>query len=127
MTEIPRLLFCWGRQENTSILSMRRGDWYSIVGSLGISISFDVRSTPMAGVANVSSVLGSVAHEFTPATARFTLYRYDAADAPTPINQDDYDVWTDLSAHPRLRAMIDAASTSNNEIFQMFYQEHVFS
>ncbi len=127
MAEAPRhLLFYWGWQENTSILSMRREDWYSIVGSLGTPIPFDVRSTPMARVASVSSVLASIAHEFGPATARFTLYRYDAADAPTPINQDDYDVWTDLSAHPRLKGMIDAASTSDNENFKSFYQEHVF-
>ena len=126
MAETPRLLFYWGRQEDTTVLSMRRQEWYSIVGSLGTPISFDVRSTPMAGVANVSSVLGSVAHEIGPATARVTLYRYDATDAPTPINQDDYDVWTDLSAHPRLPEMIAAASTSNNENFHTFCQENVF-
>ena len=126
MAEAPRLLLYWGRQENTSILSMRREDWYSIVGRAGKPIHFDVRSTPMARVAHVSSVLASVAHEFGPATARFTLYRYDAADMPTPINQDDYIVWTDLSAHPRLKSMIEAASASNKDNFTSYFKEHVF-
>lgn len=126
MVEPSRLLFYWGRQENTTILPMRRQDWYSVVGSYGTPVSFDVRSTPIGGVAHVSSVLGSVAHEFGLATARVTLYRYDADDAPTPINQDDYDVWTDLSAHPRLLDMINAASTANNENCQTFCREHVF-
>ena len=126
MAEAPRLLLYWGRQENTSILSMRREDWYSIVGSLGTAIRFDVRSSPMARMADVSSVLASVAHEFGPATARFTLYRYDTADMPTPINQDDYLVWTDLSAHPRLKGMIEAASTSGNGNFGSYRREHVF-
>lgn len=126
MAEAPRLLLYWGRQENTSILSMRREDWYSIVGSIGTPLPFDVRSTPMARMADVSSVLGSLAHEFGPATARFTLYRYDAADMPTPINQDDYVVWTDLSAHPRLKEMIEAASTSGDESFRNYCREHVF-
>lgn len=126
MAEAPHLLLYWRRQENTSILSMRREDWYSIVGSLGTPIRFDVRSTPMSRMADVSSVLASVAHEFGLATARFTLYRYDAADMPTPINQDDYVVWTDLSAHPRLKGMIEAVSTSDNENFRSYCREHVF-
>lgn len=126
MANAPRLLFYWGRQEDTTILAMPRQDWFSIVGSGGTPISFDVRSTPMANVAHVSSVLGTVAHEIGPATARVTLFRYDAADAPTPINQDDYDVWTDLSSHPKLPGMITAASTSNNENLQQFIQENVF-
>jgi hypothetical protein len=80
----------------------------------------------MARMADVASVLGAVVHEIGPATARFTIYRYDAADMPTPINQDDFVVWTDLSAHPRLKGMIDAASTSDNENLRNYYNEHVF-
>lgn len=126
MAEAPRLLFYWGRQENTSVLSMRREDWQSVVGSLGVPVRFDVRSTPMARMADVSSVLGSIVHEIGSATARFTVYRYDAKDMPTPINQHDYTVWTDLSAHPKLQGMIEAASTLDKENLKTFSRDHVF-
>lgn len=126
MAEALRLLFHWGWQENTSILSMRREDWHSVVGSLGVPVRFDVRSTPMARTADVSSVLGSIVHEIGSATARFSVYRYDAKDMPKPINQDDYIVWTDLSAHPKLKRMIEAAPTSDNENLKTFYRDHVF-
>lgn len=126
MVETPPLLFYWGRQENTSVLSMRREDWHNVVGSLGVPICFDVRSTPMASMADVSSVLGSIVHEIGSATARFTVYRYDPKDMPTPINQDDYTVWTDLSAHPKLKGMVEAASTSDNENLKTFCRDHVF-
>ena len=126
MTGAPRLLHYWGRLEDTTILSMPRTDWVSVVGSLGTPVRFDVRSTPMARMTEVASVVGSLVHEIGPATARFTIYRYDAADMPTPINQDDFMVWTDLSAHPRLKDMIDAASTSDNENLRTYCGEHVF-
>lgn len=116
----------WERIEETSVLTMPHGDWTRLVGTLGKPVSFDVRSTPLAGVAHVSSVVASVAHQFGPATARVSVFRHDAADAPTPINLDEYDVWTDLSAHPRLPEMITAASTSDNENFRAFCREHVF-
>jgi hypothetical protein len=126
MAEVPRVLFYWGRQENSSVLSMRREDWHSVVGSLGVPVRFDVGSTPMARMADVSSVLGSIVHEIGSATARFTVYRYDAKDMPTPINQDDYTVWIDLAAHPKLQGMIEAASTSDNENLKTFSRDHVF-
>jgi hypothetical protein len=121
-----RLLLYWGRQENTSVLSMRREDWESVVGSGGMPVRFDVRSTPMARMSDVSSVLGSIIHEIGSTTARFSVYRYDVQDIPTPINQDDFTVWTDLSAHPKLAGMIEAASTPNDENLKNFCREHVF-
>ena len=121
-----RLPLYWERQENTSVLIMRREDWQSVVGSLGTPVRFDVRSTPMAAMADVSSVLGSIVHQIGSASARFTVYRYDAQDMPTPINQDDFTVWTDLYAHPKLTGMIAASSTPNDEKLKNFCREHVF-
>ena len=126
MADATRFRFSWERIEGTSILIMPREDWNTLVGSLGVPVAFDVRSTPLAGVAHVSSVVASVAHQFGSATARVSVFRHDAADAPLPINQDEYDVWTNLSAHPRLSEMITAASTSDNENFRAFRREHVF-
>jgi hypothetical protein len=126
MADAPRFRFLWGRVEGTSILSMPRADWDAAVGHAGMPVEVDVRSTPVGGVAQVSSVVASVAHRFGAATARFSIFRYDAADEPTPINHDEYDVWHDLTAHPRLHEMIQAASTSANENFMNFCEENVF-
>lgn len=126
MADAPRFRFLWGRIQGTSILSMPRLDWDRVVGRLGEPVEVDVRDTPLSGVAQVSSVVASVAHEFGTASARFSVFRYDEADAPTPINLDDYDVWHDLAAHPRLPEMINAASTSDNENFRTFCRENVF-
>ena len=126
MADAPRFRFMWEHIEGTSILTMPRDDWHALVGKMGVPVQFDVRSTPLAGVAHVSSVVASIAHEFSTATARVSVFRYDAADAPTPINLDDYNVWTDLSSHPRLSEMITAASTSDNENFRAYCRENVF-
>jgi hypothetical protein len=94
MTDAPRFRFMFQRIEGTSILTLPRKDWTTFVGTLGMPVLLDVRSTPMAGVTVVSSVVASVAHQFGSASARVSIFRHDPADEPTPINQDEYDVWT---------------------------------
>lgn len=44
---------------------------------------------------------------------------------PTPINQDDYSVWTDLSAHPRFNEITVASSTPNESVKNLC-REYVF-
>jgi hypothetical protein len=126
MTEAPRLLHYWGRTEGVDILSMRRSEWHDLVGHEGKAIAFDVRSTPMRGISDVASVIGTIAHQFTPDAARVSIYRDDPKDAPNRVNVDHYKVWTDLTAHPRLPNMIEAASTSYNENMRTFIQKNVF-
>lgn len=126
MAYAARIMHYWGRSEGADILSMRRSEWHDLVGHQGKTVAFDVRSTPMRGVSDVASVIGTMAHEFTPATARVSIYRDDPKDAPTRINVDHYRVWTDLSGHPRLPNMIEAASTSYNENMKTFIQDNVF-
>ena len=126
MAYAARLIHYWGHAEGVDILSMRRSEWHGLVGYEGTPVKFDVRSTPMGGVSNVASIIGTLAHEFTPVTARVSIFRDDPQDAPNRINVDHYRVWTDLSAHPRLPNMIDAASTSYNENMKTFIQENVF-
>jgi hypothetical protein len=125
MADAPRFRFWWGREAGNSILTMRGPDWDLVVGHVGEPVEVDVLKTPLAGVAQVSSVVASVAHQFGPASARFSVFRYDEADFPTPINLDDYDVWHDLAGHPRLPQMIQAASTSDKENFRTFCRENV--
>ncbi len=126
MAEAPRFKFYWERVEGTSVLTMRRVDWNTVIGSLGSPVTFDVSSTPLSGITHTSSVVASVAHQYGPANAGVSIYRHDEADAPFIINQDKYDVWTDLSSHPRLPEMITAASTSYNDNFKEYCQENVF-
>lgn len=126
MAEAPRLLHYWGRTEGADILSMRRSEWQDLVGNEGKAVAFDVRSTPMRGVSDVASVIGTIAHQFTPDTARVSIYRDDPKDAPNRINVDHYEVWTDLSGHPRLPHMVEAASTSYDENMKTYIQENVF-
>jgi len=106
MAEASRFQFYWERVEDTSVLTMRRQDWNTVIASLGAPVAFDVPSTPLSDITHTSSVVASVAHQHAPATARISVYRHDAYDTPYSINQDEYDVWTDLSAHPRLNDMI---------------------
>ncbi len=126
MPDTPRLLFYWGRMEDTSILSMPREQWHDLVGHLGEPIAFDVRSSPMAGVTRSASVVAAVAHEFSNTTARVSIFRDDPTDAPFRINLDHYKVWTDLSANSALSGMITAASTEYNDNMKRAIKDHVY-
>jgi hypothetical protein len=126
MADASRLLYYWGWVEDTSILSMPRTQWHDLVGHLGKPIPFDVRSTPMSAIANSSFIIATLAHQFGEATARVSIFRDDPTDAPLRINVDHYKVWTDLSGHPRLTDMIEAASTPYNENMKTLIEEHVF-
>ncbi len=126
MVDTPRLIHYWGRSEGVDILSMRRSEWHDLVGYEGKPVAFDVRSTPMRGVSDVASVIGTMAHRFTPDSARVSIYRDDPKDAPNRINVDHYKVWTDVSGHPGFSNMIQAASTSYNENMKTFIQDNVF-
>jgi len=126
MADAPRFRCVWERIEGTSVLAMPRDEWNTAVGTLGVPVVLDVRTPLVSPVAHAVSIVASIAHEFGPATARVSIFRYDAGDAPTPINLDDYDVWTDLTCHPKLPKVITAASTSDNENFRAYCREHVF-
>jgi hypothetical protein len=112
--------------EGRSVLTMPRDDWNRVMGLQGVPVVFDVRSTPLAGISRVSSVVAAVADRFGPTTTRVSIYRHDPADTRYPINQDEYYVWTDLSAHPRFKDIITAASTEDNENLRAYCRENVF-
>jgi hypothetical protein len=126
MVDAPRFRMLWERIEDTSVLTMSREEWHTAVGTLGAPVTFDVRATPLSDITHVSSVVAAVAHQFGPATAQVSIFRHDPKDAPYSINHDEYDVWTDLSSHPRLHDMINLASTSDNENFRSYCKGNVF-
>lgn len=84
----PRLLAAMARRERNPILPMKRGDWNRVIESRGYPVAFDVRSTPLARVAEDALVLGAVAHEFEGPNALLSIFRSDPKDA-LPVNRDD--------------------------------------
>jgi hypothetical protein len=94
---------------------MPRAAWEDLVRHQNKPIAFDVRSTPMRGLFELNSVIGSIAHQFTAASARVSIFRDDPKDAPNRVNVDHYRVITNVTGLPNLRGMIEAASTSYNE------------
>lgn len=127
MSDAQRFRFKFQRIEGTSVLTLPRRDWDTFVGVLGEPVLLEVSSTPMAGITAASSVVATVAHQFGSAGARVSIYRCDPKDDPTPVNHDLYDVWTDLSLHPKFTDMVSAASSPTGVAEVMAYcDEHVF-
>ncbi len=126
MADAPRFRLYWARVADHGVHAMSREQWAEFRVCEGEPVLVAVGATPLAGVAHDALVVAAIAKQHGPATAGLSIFRYDKKDAPTPYNKDDYDVWTNLDAHPRLHAMITAASTSYNENFRAFCAEHVF-
>jgi len=104
---------------------MARSDWSALQPCLGSPVVIDVSATPMARVASNASVVKSFIEQHSAVTAEITIVRADPKD-PKPYNVDKYDVWVDVTAHPKLAQMISGASTSFNSNFQTFASENVF-
>lgn len=119
MADAPRFRLSWGMIEGTSVLTMSREDWHTAVGTIGAPVIFDVCATPLSGITHVSSVVAAVARQFSPATTQISFFRHDPKDAPYSINHDEYDVWTDLSSHPRLHEMINRDRHLTMRIFDL--------
>ncbi len=125
MADAPRFRAYWERIENRSLLTMTRSDWSALQINLGSPVTIDVTATPMAQVASNASVVKAFVEQGSAATAEIVIIRHDPND-PKPYNQDKYDVWVDVTAHPRLGQMISGASTGFNDNFQRFAAETVF-
>ena len=105
---------------------MARSDWNSLSLRFGEAVTLDVRRTPLATVASHASIVGALGQLHSSATAEITIMRYDAKDAPTPINVDKYTVWTDMTSHSSLSKLIDGASTQYNQNLRDFLGGTVF-
>jgi hypothetical protein len=126
MTQQDRFLFYWQRTEDAPIFIIPRNHWDELVGHRGVPDAFDVRSTPIGGVTNASSLIATIAHTFTDSTARVTVLRDDPCDAPNRVNIDHYTAFTDLSSHPHLTEMMRKASVSDEQAVLSLIRDHVF-
>jgi len=102
---------------------MRRTDWNSVIEGRGNPVAFDVRSTPLARLADEALVLRAVAHEFDGPNALLSVFRDDPKDA-LPVNRDDYRVWRQLRAYPGLPRLV-AGSTEYNANLEAFLDRYV--
>ena len=71
-------------------------------------------------------MVAAVARRHSEATGEVIIYRHDAKDEPTPINEDRYDVWLDLPSNTSYQNMVVAASTEDNENMRSYLSETVF-
>ena len=125
MADAPRFRAYWERFEDRSLLTMSRSDWSALQPCLGTPVVIDVSATPMARVTSNASVVKSFVEQHSAVTAEITIVRLDPSD-PKPFNVDKYDVWVDVTAHPKLGQMVSGASTSFNQNFRTFAAENVF-
>src|SRR5258705_1866731 len=108
------------------VLHMRRRDWASITTTSTGTVLVDVLRTPLAQVASDASVVATYAHRYGPSEVRVGLIRLDLNDAPDIYNTDKYEVWEDLTNHPRFTNLIAAASTRDNQNLRNYLDETVF-
>lgn len=57
---------------------------------------------------------------------RIEIYRFDANDAPTPVNKDVYSVWERIQSHVDVDAVVVSASTSHNVNLESYLSDHVY-
>ena len=124
MAKAPRLQAFLERGYGPPVLIMSRESWDALRVTGSDLVEIDARQTPIADVVDDATRLAVVAHEYTPAIGRVTVYREDRTD-PKPWNSDHYSVW-DLAQHPDLAWMINRASTSLDTNLLTFLGEHVF-
>lgn len=125
-SRIPRFLAYLEHVEGRSVFTMSRYDWVSFGASAGSPVQIDVTHIPMGNVAQSASVIAAFAVEMSASANQIHIYRWDPADAPSPINLDKYSVWEDLSTHRDYDRIVQAASVSDNEELRSFLREHVF-
>lgn len=124
-TKAPRIQAFMKKTQGRSVIAMPRDDWDTLEVKSTNLVQIDLQETPMARVAEDSCVLAAVAQKYGPSDGRVSVYRYDEKD-PKTINVDHYTVLLDLVGHPRIREMVQAASTSLDDNLRRFSEENVF-
>jgi hypothetical protein len=103
---------------------MARRDWESVMGRTGEPVALDVTQTPLGGVA--PKVVAAVAEPHAPGISRIEIYRYDAKDAPTPINVDRFLVLEDPTGRWDVGTIVVSASTEDNFNLRDYLRHYVF-
>ena len=104
---------------------MPREAWNLLSPEADRPVRIDLSHTPLANIAKDSVVLGAIAYKVDDAIARVAVFRNDPKDEK-PVNQYQYDVCVNLSAHTRFEFMVAAASTCANDNMRIFGEESVF-
>ena len=78
---------------------MPREAWNLLSLEADRPVRIDLSHTPLANIARDSVVLGAIAYKVDDAIARVAIFRNDPKDEK-PVNQYQYDVCVNLSAHP---------------------------
>jgi hypothetical protein len=94
------------------------------MGRTGEPVALDVTQTPLGGVA--PKVVAAVAEPHAPGISRIEIYRYDAKDAPTPINVDRFLVLEDPTGRWDVGTIVVSASTEDNFNLRDYLRHYVF-
>jgi len=124
MADAPRLRGYWSNEDEPLVGTMRRKEWNSVAPPGDQPAPVDLTVTPIAKLLKDASVLGAVATRVNSATVRIAVFRYDAKDAKH-VNQDQYDVCTNILLHDNFPLMVVAATTELNDNMRRFAHETV--
>jgi hypothetical protein len=126
MADAPRLEGYLQYGLDRPVIHMRRHDWASITTTSTGTVLVDILRTPLAEVATDASVVATYAHRYGPSKVQVGVIRLDLKDAPDIYNTDKYEVWEDLTNHPRFTNLVAAASTQDNQNLRDYLAETVF-
>jgi len=126
MAHAPRLEAYLQYALDRPVIHMRRRDWTSITTTSTGTVLVDVLRTPLSEVASDASVVATYAHRYGPSQIQVGVIRLDLKDAPDIYNTDKYEVWEDLTSHPRFANLVTAASTRDNQNLRNYLAETVF-
>jgi len=126
MVEAPRFKAYFKKQGGKSVLEMNRNDWKTLNIDSTTPVLLSVRDTPMASVAQTSSLLACTAHRMASGLPIVNIYRSDPKDAPTPVNKDTYSVIEDITQRDDFGDIIKAASTQEDPNLRQYLSERIY-
>ena len=98
MNEHPRRFHAYIQHVNgRGIMSMPCSEFGAALSDTDADpVPVDVTRTPLRGVARDAAVIACVAERDSEAVRELRVYRDYPEDAPTPVNEDAYEVWQGL-------------------------------
>jgi hypothetical protein len=126
MVKAPRIEAYVKKLEGRTVLEMKRNDWKRLNIDSTAPVRLNVRDTPMASVAQTSSLLACTAHRMASGLPIVNIYRDDPKDASTPINKDTYSVIEDITQRSDFGDIVRAASTQDDPNLRQYLSERVY-
>jgi hypothetical protein len=124
--QAPRFQAYFERLEGKSVLSMPAARWKELDLSVGQPVIVDLTVTPLAGVVHQGQVVAAIAERSSQVSGEIRIYRFDEKDYPTPINEDVYVVWEQVTSHQSFGSIVSEASTQLNDNLKRYVSENVF-